>query len=102
MGDKVTRIQIANIPITAANTDTPWALPKGCRWFSIQCRTAVDVRVAVQAGKAAGSQPDYFTIKSGTVLKEDNLNIEERLLLWLAAASAVTVEAVLGISEEEA
>ena len=97
---EVSRIQIANIDIPAS-TEVSWALPKGCKWFTLQCRTAVDIRIAVDAGKVVGLLKPYFTLKSGTSWDEENLDIEKQLLIYFAAASAVVVEAFLGISEEE-
>ena len=97
MEEKANKILIANIPITAT-TETPWALPKGCVWFTLQCRTAVDVRITFEAGRIGDR---YFTLKSGTSWDENNLDIKVRLPIYFYAASAVVVEAFLGISEEE-
>lgn len=93
------KIRIANISVPAT-TETPFALPKGCQWFQLQCRTAVAVRVGVEANKILDR---YWTMKSGAVLKERDMNIGvgEGRRLFLYAASAVVVEALLGINEEE-
>lgn len=99
---KANKIRIVNIPIVTANTDTPWAIPKGCVWFTMQCRTAVDVRIGLSPNKAAGSQKPYLTMKSGTSWDEDDLDIkvEEGQPIYFAAASAVIIEIVLGIYTE--
>lgn len=97
MNGKANTLKIANIPLNAAE-ETTWALPKGCRCVQLQCRTAVDVRLAVVAGE---SNRRYFTVKSSSVFKERNLDINKPVTLYLYAASAVTVEAILGIAEGE-
>ena len=100
---KANKIAIVNIPIRNANEDTPWAVPKGCIWLTMQCRTSVDVRIAKSPGKAAGSQSPYFTMKSGTSWDEKDLDIkvEEGQPIYFAAASAVVIEIFMGICTEE-
>lgn len=99
---KANKIAVVNIVITKADTDARWAIPKGCVWFTMQCRTAVDVRIGLSEGKAEGSQPPYLTMKSGTSWDEDDLDIKpkEGQPIYFAAASAVVIEIVLGISVE--
>lgn len=101
MGEKANKIRIANIDIISANVEVPWAIPKGVVWFTMQCRTAVAVRIGVEAGKAAASEKPYLTMKAGISWNELNLDIKERQKIFFAAASAVVVEIVLGINEEE-
>ncbi len=96
----VNRIRVANTHITAANKEAMWTLPKGCKWFTLQCRTAVDVRIAFDSGHVESSEPPYFTLKSGTNWNEQDLDIKERLTIYFAAASAVWIEALIGITEE--
>ena len=95
MANIVNRIQIANISLPA-KTATPWALPKGCKWFTLQCRSSINVRVSKAQGMGT-----YFTLKSGASWDEHDLDIGERLTLFLYAASAVVVEVFLGIYDEE-
>ena len=97
MEEKANKILIANIPVPAT-TETPWALPKGCIWFTLQCRTAVDVKIAFESGRMGDR---YLTLKSGTSWDEHDLDIRQRQPIYFYAASAVVVEAFLGISEEE-
>ena len=94
--EKANRIQIANIAVPAT-TETPWALPKGCVWLTLQCRSAVDVRIAFEAGQTTDR---YLTLKAGTSWDEHDLDIRERQPIYFYAASAVVVEAFLGIYEE--
>ena len=96
----VSRILVANVQIAVANTEYGWALPKGCKWFTLQCRTAVDVRIAFDSGHVASSEPPYFSLKSGTSWSED-VDIKTPLKIFFAAASAVWIEAFVGIAEEE-
>lgn len=58
---------ITNTTLTTANTEYEVTLDKGTKFFSIQARTAVDVRMAFVTGKVATPTAPYFTIKSGTV-----------------------------------
>ena len=97
MEGRANKIVIANIPV-AATTETPWALPKGCQWFQMQCRTAVAVQIAVIAHEVTNR---YFTMQASTVLKERNLDVKERIPVYFYAASAVVIEAIMGIYEEE-
>lgn len=59
---------IQNVAMTTLNTEYSIVLPSNCKGFSIQCRTAVDVRFAFVTGKVAGSTSPFFTLKSGQVL----------------------------------
>ncbi len=95
MDEKVNRIRIANISVSAT-TATPWAIPDGCKWFTLQCRTAVDVRISRQEGMGT-----YFTLKAGTSWDERELGVEKRIQLFFYAASAIVVEVFLGICEKE-
>ena len=97
MEEKANKILIANIPVPA-NTEVSWALPKGCVWFTLQCRTAVDVRITFEAGRI---EDRYLTLKSGTSWDENNLDIKVRLPIYFYAASAVIIEVLLGIYEEQ-
>lgn len=55
-----------NLTLTNADTEYSQALPANCRYFSIQCRTGYDVRMAFVTGKVAASTAPFFTIKSGS------------------------------------
>jgi len=94
-------IRVANVNITAGDTEFRWEVPKGCKGAQIQCRTAVDVRMSHREGRVAGSNPPFFTIKSGAVFKENKLDTEEGSKLYFAAASAVVVEIIAVVEEPE-
>lgn len=92
---EVNRIRIVNFKLVA-NTKAEWALPANCRWFTLQCRQAKDIRVSTEQG-----MENYFTIKSGKDWKEDNLDIKVRLPIFLnPGGNNVTMEAFIGTIEE--
>ena len=100
--EKANRILVANV-VLKANTEVAWTIPKGCVWFTMQCRTGVDVKIGVETGHVASSEPPYFTMKSGTSWNESDLGIDVKtgLPIFFAAASAVVVEIFIGIHKEE-
>lgn len=97
------KIAVANIDIVAADREVMWSIPKGCVWFTMQCRTGVDIRIGASPNKAASPTKPYFTMKSGTSWNEIDLNIvpKEGHPIFFAAASAVVVEILIGICTEE-
>lgn len=61
------RVTTYNKTLTDANTEYSQALSLSCRHFTMQCRTAVDVRFAFETGKVATPTAPYATMKSGSV-----------------------------------
>lgn len=57
--------EIFNVPLTSADTEYKQAVSINTKHFSIQCRTAFDVRYAFTTGKVASPTAPYATIKSG-------------------------------------
>ena len=54
--------------LTLTDADTQYSVTlEDVAGFSIQCRTAVDTRVAVVTGKVATPTDPYFTLKSGQI-----------------------------------
>lgn len=93
-------IKIANIDIPVADKEVDWALPQGCRWFTMQSRDGTAIRVAVNAGLVANSQPPYFTIKLDNQWDEKQLGVDIRhgFPLYFACSSAgKVVEVIMGI-----
>ena len=86
--------QILNVTLTIANTEYSQLLPAGTQKFTVQARTAFDVRYAWVTGKVAGPAAPYNTLKSGTDLKEDSLFLEDKTL-YLASTNAGTVVEIL-------
>lgn len=100
MDEKANKIVIANIPMPKADTEYNWALPKGCRWFTLQVRDETAMRIAVEAGHVASFEPPYFTIKPDTGWDERQLDVEIRygLPLYFACGSAgKVVEVIMGV-----
>lgn len=97
------RIAIANIDIVAANKEAQWALPRNCVWFTMQCRTGVDVRIATIAKKAEDSEKPYGTMKAGASWDETRFSMELKtgLPIFFAADSPVVVEIFMGVHDEE-
>lgn len=95
------RIQIANISIVVANTEYPWALPKGCMWFTLRERNGNEIRFAVEPGRVASKQPPYFTLlDNAPPLRQRNLDISIRLPIYFAAPNGGrVVEVLLGMEE---
>lgn len=57
--------QVLNLTLISANTEYSITLPSWTKAFTVQCRTAYDLRMATVTGKVATSISPYFTIKSG-------------------------------------
>lgn len=57
---------IQSVECTGANTQVSITLPANCKGFSIQARTAADVRFSFVTGKVASpTEGGYMTLKSG-------------------------------------
>ena len=83
-----------------ATTNTRWQVPKGLMWFTIQCRTAVNVLMSHLENKVAASVDPYYTIKSGAVLSQDNIEgLDPHQDFYFSATSAVVLEIMMGIRE---
>lgn len=95
--------EILNVTVTPANTEVLQALPKGTKYFSLQCRTAFDVRHAFETGKVATPTAPYGTIKSGQVYNSPeklgwswSSTADSAANLYLASAEvSVVVEIIL-------
>lgn len=100
MDERANTIVIANKKMPLANTEYSWALPKGCRWFTLQVREGTAIRIAVEAGYVADSQPPYFTLLADNQWDERyfDVDIGHGLPLYFACSSAgKTVEVIMGI-----
>lgn len=104
MEERANKILIANVNIPEADKEVPWAIPKNCRWFTLQVRDGTSIRIAVESGKVANSQPPYFTIPTNNSWDERYLDVDLRygLPLYFACSSASkVVEVIMGIYEPE-
>ena len=68
-------ISVYNVTLTNANTEYSQELPPNTRSLAIQSRTAVDVRAAFVTGKVATPTAPYFTMKSGSALALQDLQL---------------------------
>lgn len=85
-----------NQTLTDANTEYSVALTGETIGFTMQARTAVDVRFAFTTGKVATPTSPYFTMKAGTSYE---LRLPEAcktaVTLYLASGVAGTVVEIL-------
>lgn len=56
---------VTNLTLAVADTQYSIAVPAGCKYFTFQCRTAVDIRFAFVTGKVAAPTAPWMTLKSG-------------------------------------
>jgi len=90
------RFLVENI-LLVANKEAAYQLPKGCKSLQVQSRTAAACNIASRKGSVEGSTAPgkYFTIKSGTVYKDDSLDVGDgEVWIYLAAGSALNIEVV--------
>lgn len=84
---------VSNVPLTLANTEYSHAFGTNTRYWSMQCRTAFDVRYAFATGKVAGPTAPYMTMKSGGAYNTpENLNNAGTTLYLASAQAGVVVE----------
>lgn len=95
----VNKIVVANIHIPAADKEATWTLPRGCKWFTLQCRQASDVLIAFDSGHVVSAEPPYFTLKAAQSWSE-NVDIKVPIKIFFGCASAAFIEAIIGIDEE--
>jgi len=81
-----------NVTMTNADTEYSQALPSSTRKIRFQCRTANDIRFAWATGKVATPTEPYFTLKSGAVYTESDLDLTGKTLYLACAAGAKVVE----------
>jgi hypothetical protein len=86
---------VLNVTLTSADTEYgTLILPSGTRYFSLQCRTAADCRVAFVTGKVATPTAPYYTMKSGSAYNSPEkfaTNQSGALTIYLASSSAGAV-----------
>lgn len=90
---------VYNVTLTDAGTEYSQALPDGCKHFSIQCRTAFDVRFAFETGKVATPTAPYATVKSGgAYTSPEKLCYDGTGTLYLASSQAAVVVEIVAWS----
>jgi hypothetical protein len=92
-GDQREPVLLGQLPtvqnVAVSTTEADVTVPRNTKRFTIQCRTGVNMQVAYTNGE---SNTTYFTIKSGTVYIEENINYNSTIHLY--AGSSVTAEIV--------
>ena len=75
------------ITCTLADTEYSLSLGQGIKAFTVQCRTAQDLKLGFASGVVAGST--YYTVKSGTVYYSPIINSAVTIYLSSANPGAV-------------
>lgn len=86
---------VTNKTLTNANEEYSHAFGAACKYWSIQCRTAFDVRYAFVTGKVAGPTAPYMTLKSGGAVNAPENWENAGGTLYLASAQAGVVVEIL-------
>lgn len=82
---------IINKTLTTQNTEYDQALPERTKRFTLQARTAVDVKLAFNDGESGTT---YITIKSGSSYSEEGLDLSSKTLRLQAGSDGVVVEII--------
>jgi len=90
-GLQATTPTIYNVTLTSADTEYKQALPSKTKKFTVQCRTASDVKLAFTEGE---SGTNYVTIKANTNYYEDNVLAESLTLYMQSTQAGVVVEII--------
>lgn len=88
---------IQNVTLTNANTEYSIELAEGVSSYSIQCRTAYDIRFSEETGKVATPTAPWATIKSGAAFNcppHSGLSVGSRTLYFASAQAGVVVEVI--------
>jgi len=102
MEEQANKIQMANVRMSEANKEYPWAIPYGCQWFTLQTRGGAAIRVATQSGLVESSQPPFFSIKADNSWNEKQLHVEYKqgIQLFFASSTAGEVlEILMGVTD---
>jgi len=76
-----------NLTLTLADTQYSHTLAGTTRRWSVQCRTAYDVRMCEVTGKVAGPTAPWSTIKSGGAFN-DGRNTDGPQTIYFASSQA--------------
>jgi uncharacterized surface anchored protein len=82
---------IINKTLTTQNTEYDQALPERTKRFTLQARTAVDVKLAFE-DSASGTT--YITVKSGSSYSEEGLDLSSKTLRLQCASDGIVVEII--------
>lgn len=86
-----TQPTVYNKILTTNGTEYSQALPLNTTRFTLQARTAVDVKLCYTA---SGSGTTYLTVKSGSSYTEENIDCKDITLYMQAGSDGIVVEIV--------
>jgi len=81
-----------NTTMTTANAEYSQKFPTGTKRFEIRVRDGTAARYAFTTGKVAGSTSPYFTLGTGEVKWEDNLNLADVTIYFACSSSGKIIE----------
>lgn len=90
-GLQATTPTIYNKTLTSANKEYEQALPSKTKKFTVQCRTAYDVKLAFTDGESGTT---YVTIKANTNYYEDNVLASNVTLYMQSTQAGVVMEII--------
>jgi len=93
--EKAVRPSVVNYTLTSADTEYKHKLPLGCKRITMQMRDATDFRFSFEQGVVALPHPGYFTVKSGTVMRMEGLNVEGDVFIYMACDSTSKVVEIM-------
>jgi len=92
---KALKPSVVNYTLPSADTQYKHKLPLGCKRLQMQMRDATDFRFSFEDGVVAKPHPGYFTVKSGTVMKMEGLNVEGDVFIYMACDSTSKVVEIM-------
>lgn len=82
---------VINKTLTTQNTEYSQVLPAGTKCFTLQARTATDIKLCFTA---LASDTTYITLKSGSSYSEEGIDLSNKTLYMQAASDGVVIEIV--------
>lgn len=92
---KAAKPSVVNYTLTDLDTEYKHKLPLGCKRLQMQMRDTTAFRFSFEAGIIAKPDPGYFTVKSGTVMKMEGLNVEGDVFIYMACDEASKVVEIM-------
>lgn len=81
--------------MTDADTEYEIALPAKTKKFSMQCREGTAFRLAFEKGRVEEPKEPYATVHTGTPYYEDNLDLDQIFIMYVACGTAgKTIEVI--------
>ena len=92
---KAVKPSVVNKNLTSADTEYKHKLPLGCKRITMQMRDATNFRFSFEAGIVTKPDPGYFTVKSGTVMRMEGLNVEGDVFIYMACDETTKVVEIM-------